>query len=185
MGAFFGLYRVWIYAAIIAAVLGWGTYEWHSIKTGYIEQGRSEQLKLDQAEVDKKAAEAQKILIAETAKAKEETKTLQDLKDKLEIKNVENTAALAGLERRLRILAGPAGQLRDPNAGKCGVSSPLTKAGDTTTASSSGSDAAQTDGLLSTELTELLLSQASEADNVNNAYAACKPYAQKLRDVLQ
>lgn len=97
-----------------------------------------------------------------------------------EKKDADNQKTVAGLTGQLRAeRARTGGRMLDPNATAC----PATSAA---VAPEPGpgrgpADAGQTGGLLSAELTELLLELTQSADEINIAYASCREDSLKLR----
>ncbi|MBK5203879.1 MAG: hypothetical protein JJD98_00270 [Polaromonas sp.] len=125
-------------------------------------------------------AEATRLLAAETEKVEATQKQLE-----LALLTQEKTDALNqqksdGMADRLRRLAAAAdGRLRDP-AG-CGRSSSSPSGQAAATATDRADNDPQASGLLSTDLSRLLLDQAKTADAVNLAYASCRADAFAVR----
>jgi len=145
---------------------------------------RAEQKELDQKEVDAVKAEARQTLDKERAKVAEQDQALRDMKDQQELLDDKHQEKVADLKTQLARIAGPAQRLRDPNAAKdsgCRNSGGSATKDLTATASLGSGGAAQTGGLLSAELTRLLLQLTKEADDINNAYASCRADGQAVR----
>lgn len=96
---------------------------------------------------------------------------LQQVKNEREVKDAENQKKISVLSDRIRV----AGRLRDPNATAC----PGTK--NTGSSDSSATNRAETGGLLSMQLTDLLARVLRESDEINNAYASCRADAYTIR----
>jgi hypothetical protein len=126
-------------------------------------------------------AEAAGTLATETAKTQAAERGLADFKNQREIQDAKNRTTVAGLERRLRDAAGPAGRLRDPNAAGCGPSGGGAQGEVAASPSGGATDVAQAGGLFSAGATELLQRLTREADEVNLAYASCRADALNTR----
>jgi hypothetical protein len=99
-----------------------------------------------------------------------------------EKKDAENDKIIADQNRRLRALAAasPGGRLRDPNAGRgCGRAGAEGNAA--ATPRSSEEHPAEVGGLLSKELSGLLLRLTGEADDINAAYESARADAMMCR----
>lgn len=163
--------------AVLAAVLaaaGWG---WYSGQISDAEaRGASAQREVDQKATDKIKADAAALLADETAKTAAIEKSLREFKTKQEIKDVEATKFTAKQNARIAGLVNANGQLRDPFATSgCGVRSSGAQAQAGASPSNSGNDSAQTQGLLSAEFSRFVRTKLAEADEINNAYASCRP----------
>jgi hypothetical protein len=137
------------------------------------------------AAIDKQKAKAGQLLQAETDRANAARAKLIELKNEREKQDVENKSTIAALAVRLRAAAGPAARLRDPHAAGCGGGGGGAPAADPARAGGGAADGATDAGLLSKELTEFLLSQAADADQVNLAYISCRADALTMRQVLR
>jgi hypothetical protein len=158
-------------AALIAAMLLYGHRQ-------YV-LGVSHTTDKYEAALQKQKAEASELLSSETAKVLSITQALQIATQKQELQDARNKTTIDNLADRLRTAAGPAGRLRDPNAG-CNSSGPASEV-----ASAAGDRAdhsPQAGGLLSKQLSGLLLKLTDEADEVNNAYIACRSDAYTVRN---
>jgi crotonobetainyl-CoA:carnitine CoA-transferase CaiB-like acyl-CoA transferase len=167
-----------LYAAFIGALL-LGYNAWADHQQG-IGEARAN-TKWQQA-TDKLKTEARDKLAAETAKADKATDELRKFKDAQELKDAQARKTVADLRQRLA--AVPGGRLRDPNAPGCGSGGSGPQAKDSPGTQHSDPDGTQAGGLLSAELTGLLQRLQSEADEINIAYAACRPDARALRQQL-
>ena len=161
------------FAAIVAAVLGYGHYQYRkgvTITTATYE-----------AALTRQKLEAATTLATETAKVAAVTQRLNDTLHKQEIQDATNQATVAKYQADLRRMADSAGRLRDPNAGRgCSRGSPQ---GDiATSAGDRAGDGAEAGGLLSKELSGLLLKLTAEADEINLAYASCRADTISVRD---
>lgn len=122
---------------------------------------------------------------ADLAKEMLKTKSVEDaMADALrnqEVKDAESQTAIIALSNRIRVLAGPAVQLRDPNAAGCGGSRSSPAPETFASASAGPGDGAETGGLLSTQLTGLLQQLTQEADAINAAYTSCRADSFEVR----
>lgn len=125
--------------------------------------------------------EAAALLKAETDKVNAANARLQQFKDERELTDAKHNATVATLAGRLRVLAGASGQLRDPHASACRERGPGPEPDAAAAASPGADDAAETDGLLSAQLSGLLRRLTHEADEINNAFASCKADADAVR----
>ncbi|MES2415088.1 MAG: hypothetical protein V4614_14875 [Pseudomonadota bacterium] len=126
---------------------------------------------------------AKKLAVATEEKNRAEAE-LRDFKAKQEKNDVENKNVAADYKRLLRDAAGSAGRLRDPNAAGCGPGGDNVQGQGGTSNGNRAEDGAKTGGLLSKELSGLLQRLFSEADDINNAYASCRPDSLNLRAVI-
>lgn len=169
--------------ALLLAVLGFGYGPWAAHQQGIGEQRATTAYN---TAIDQQKAAAATLLATETAKAAKAAQALTDFKTDREKQDVENKSAIDMLAARLRAAAGAAGRLRDPNAiAGCGGGGGGAPAADPTRAGSGAGDGATDSGFLSKQLTEFLLSQAADADQVNLAYTSCRIDALNLREVLR
>lgn len=167
--------------ALLLAVLGFGYGSWATRQQG-IGETRATATYNQAIQVQKETAG--RLLATETQKAAAATKALHDSKAQREIDDAENARAVAALAGRLRA-AGAAGRLWDPHAAECGRGGGGATGADPARASGGAADAAEAGGLLSSDLTGLLFSQAKAADDLNVAYASCRLDAFNLREVLK
>lgn len=137
--------------------------------------------------IDQQKIDAGATLARETGKTREAEQALQAFKNQQEIRDAENKTIASGLAAQLRAAAGTAGRLRDPNASPagCGGGGSGTPGTDPARAGGGAGDTSEAGGLLSADLTELLLSQAKAADDINVAYTSCRADAFNLRGVLR
>lgn len=135
--------------------------------------------------IDRQKIEAGTVLAGETAKVRTAELALRKFKDEQEIKDAENKLVVSGLAQRLRAAAGPTGRLRDPHAARCGHGGGSAPGADPASAGGRAADPAEAGGLLSADLTGLLLSQAKAADDINVAYASCRADSFAMREVLK
>ena len=165
---------------LVASFLLWAN---HEQRVG--EQRATVRYELAIGEQKTRAATA---LALETAKVNTATKALNDFKADRELQDAKNKITVVGLERRLAALAGPTGRLRDPNAladagcGRGGGGAPGAAPAGAGDRAGNDADGA---GLLSKELSGLLLRQSKIADAINLAYASCRPDAINLREALK
>jgi hypothetical protein len=173
-------YRLYVEIALVVAIAGGATYAVHH----YGNKRAVAQYELDQAAVNKQKAEASAQLAAATAKVRATESALAAFKDKQEITDANNRELTQAQERRLVAIAGPAGRLRDPYAGRGGGSGGA--AGQAPASAGGGAaDAAESPGLLSKEASRFFLELAAEADEINNAYASCRADALNLRAAVR
>lgn len=171
----------WVKALVISLLLAGLVAACHHRDNGLREEGAAAQKAIDQAEADKLKAEAVLALATETQRVADAEKALRAAKDQQEITDAKNRNTVASLQTRLRDLA-PAGRLRDPNqTGGCREGSGGPHNAVAATPSDRPDDGAAAGGLLSPELTRLLLDQADKADALNMAYAACRADGVLLR----
>lgn len=158
-----------IAAAGVVGLLGFGYLEWRDVqreagaapykaKLATLQQQADDKLK---AERERVAAIEQRMQADQLAQTK---------------KDADNGKVIADLGRQLR----DAGRLRDPGAttgrGGCGADRDVTPG-----AAPGADDDPQGPGLLSAELSNLLRTQAAEADAINIAYASCRADALSIR----
>lgn len=172
----------WLFIGGLLAALWLGYGAWAAHQQGI---GEARATTTYNTAIDKQKREAGQLLQAETERANAATNKLIEWKTEQEKQDAENQSAIADLAGRLRVAAGAAGRLRDPHAAGCGGGGGDTNAADPARAGGGAADAAQTGGLLSADLTELLLSQAKIADGINVAYTSCRLDALNLREVLR
>jgi len=125
---------------------------------------------------DQKEA-AQKMLDEERAKKEAAEKALADLKAEQEKKDETN-------KKTVEVMAGKlvaAGRLRDPNADRCGGGGGNRASEAPAPTPSGDGDKAETGGLLSVQLTQLLSRVLRESDDINVAYASCRADSMKVR----
>lgn len=137
------------------------------------------------AAIKQQKTAAGELLAAETGKANTATAALNAFKLQREKDDAQNKSTIADLAVRLRTVAGPAGRLRDPNATGCGGGSSGAPGADPARAGGGAADAAETGGLFSAGATELFQRLTREADDINNAYASCRPDTLNIRRLLQ
>jgi hypothetical protein len=167
-----------IYLGIVAAlVLGYFAWEKH-IRN----DERGKVVAEYNLKIDEQKTEARTLLIAESAKVDAANRALRDFKDNQENEDAINGKTISLLADKLHILAATSGGLlRDPNAKGCWNGSSGAQSTTTTSTSSGAADVAQGAGVLSADLSRLLLRQASIADEVNLAYISCRADAINLR----
>jgi hypothetical protein len=136
------------------------------------------------AAINQQKETAATLLATETDKARAAESALQAAKNNQEVQDAAHQKTVAGLSARLRKLAGPAGRLRDPNAAGCGCGGGGATGPTTPAPGDRADDSAQSAGLLSAELTELLQRLAREADDINAAYSSCRGDAFAVRQYL-
>lgn len=174
----------WIlYAALCAALAGgyayWAHHEREAGAAPYIAQ-----LATLNAAITAQKAQAQKTLQAETAKTDATMRQL-DLALKTQESNDErNKQETHRMALRLAGLAAhDGGRLRDP-AG-CGRGSGGTSSASAAATQGGARNRPDADGLLSVQLSQLLLSLTASADAINDAYQSCRAWAQAASDALK
>jgi hypothetical protein len=136
---------------------------------------------VEQEAKDKVVAQELKLktdaaLLAANNKAIELERKWQALTDQQNLKDTQNEKIATANSARVRA-AESHGRLRDPNATPC--SSGESKAA--SSPSDSSADGAQTTGLLSVPITDLLERALREADAINDAYSSCRAQAIGIR----
>jgi hypothetical protein len=171
----------WLLLLAAVAALGVGYLAW----ADHIGNVREEKV-VARYEKQIKAQKAQAILdlATETAKTQAAERGLAEFKNQREITDAKNRTTVAGLERRLRNAAGPAGRLRDPNQAGCGSGSGGAKDPAAASPVNRAADPAEAGGLFSAGATELLQRLTREADEINMAYSSCRADALSLRMTL-
>lgn len=133
--------------------------------------------------LDKQKGEAAATLAQETAKASAAEKKLNDFKNQQEVKDAAAAKANLDQANRLRDLAGPIGRLRDPYAPTgCGGCREDSEGESAAAANAGAKHPPQAGGLLSGQLTALLLELTASADAINAAYASCRADAYSVRE---
>jgi hypothetical protein len=136
-----------------------------------------------EAAILKQQVVAAKRLAEEVSYSQRIERALGDAQRNIEELGNERIKVAAEHEKRLAMAAGlNGGRLRDPNAAGCGGGG--AKAPATPVAGPGAVDAAQAPGLLSAQLSGLLLRLQRDADSINDAYAVCRPDAINLREQL-
>lgn len=119
--------------------------------------------------------QAAQLLATETTRANEAERRARELIAQQEKNDASNLKTIGTLAARLRALAGPDGRLRDPNVGAgCGGGGSGPAGAPAAAPADRPADPAQTGGLLSAELSELLRARLTEADEINLAYTSCR-----------
>lgn len=176
----------WLYRVLaIAALTGllWLGYEtWAAHQQGI---GEARATARYNTAIDQQKAQAGQLLRVETDRANAATAKLIELKTEREKKDVENQSTIDRLAARLRVAVGPVGRLRDPNAAGCGGGGGGAPGAYPAIASGGAADAAEAGGLFSAGATELFQRLTLEADEINIAYASCRPDSFNLREVLK
>ena len=160
----------------VALWLGYGAWEGHQQAVG---EARATQRY--NAAIEAQKADAARLLAAQTARVAAREQALQDLKNQQEVQDGKNQRTIDGLGRRLRGMAGAAGRLRDANADGCGIGGGSAAGQVAADAGDRPADGAEAGGLLSEELSGLLIRLTGEADAINAAYASCRADAQAVR----
>ncbi|MES2187942.1 MAG: hypothetical protein V4505_25550 [Pseudomonadota bacterium] len=136
---------------------------------------------------DAQKAQADRQLLAANKRADAAEGLLNAARATIDEQDFRYGTANASAGTALATLAGRAsGRLRDPNAtpavARCGSGSGGQGVPGDAGAGHRDGDGAETGGLLSKELSGLLRARLDEADDINRAYAACRPDARALRN---
>lgn len=159
-------------AALVAGYFGWQTHQ-RSI-------GAEAQRLVDAQAIQDQKNEAARILAAETAKVAATEKTLRAFVSAQEVQSVKDQRVAADLGRQLRA-ATIDGRLHDPFA-RSGDCSAAADSGTAAPPGDSAGDPAPPGGLLSAELTGLLQRLTAEADELSNAYTACRAWSVEVKE---
>jgi hypothetical protein len=135
----------------------------------------------DQEAAEALKAQAAATLATETEKTRNAEQALQTLTNAQNLKDADHEKIVADLSSRLRVAAGPAGRLRDPNAVGCGAGGGGTPGEVAPAPGGRPADLAEAGGLLSADLSGLLQRLQLEADTINVAYASCRADAYAVR----
>lgn len=177
------------WAYVMAAMLAGWLYTGYRL--GAVKDERNEAEKLYAAlvlDVEKQKTTAATTLSKETQKVADAQAELTTLRAEQETKDYQNAKDRSELEGKLRAAtAANGGRLRDPNAtpAQCRSSGGSANAQSPAPANGGAANPAETDGVLSTQLTGLLRKLTLEADEINDAYIACKPDGEALRKKLR
>ncbi len=163
------------FIVLAGAMLGYGHWQYS--------RGVKATTDVYEAALSKQKAAAAITLSGETMKVLESERKYNNLKSLQESKDVDHQTIVSDLGNKLRIANGAAVRLRDPNAApgcRLGSSSPQSPA--TPAPSISAENSTETGGLLSVQLSDLLVRLLREADEGNNAYISCRSDAYTVRD---
>lgn len=171
--------------ALLAALGGAvGAWNWHG--QAEYHRGYDAATLVANSKLDAQAIEAGKKLAAAQKERDAVRDDFQKFKDTQELKDEQNKKTSAAAARQLADLAGTNKRLRDPNAtpgcrngGGAGAQTAGDGSGDR------ADDRAEASGLLSEQLSGLLLARIKEADAINDAYASCRPYAMKAQGIAR
>lgn len=162
-------------AAIVAAVLGYGHRQYNK---GYQIATTEANTKIDRQKLDAAAT-----LAAQVTKTHAAEQALQDFINRQEKQDALYKKTVSDLSDRLRVAAGSTGRLRDPNAAPgCRLGSGSATSQSTAAPSAGADDGTEAGGLFSVGATELFTRLTREADEINAAYASCRPYAIKVSE---
>lgn len=134
-----------------------------------------------QAQIEGSKRAAADRLALEIQKTRRAEEALQTAKNTQELKDANHQKTVESLSDRLRALAHSSGRLRDPHATGCGAGGGGSQGQPPAAPGDRPSDPAEAGGLLSKQLTEFLLGQAADADQLNNAYLACRADSMNIR----
>lgn len=177
VAALLGIVPGWLYALIVAALVLTNCASHTRLQRAQTAeaQAREETARLRADHATALGAETAKVLAAERA-----LNVAVQAQEKKDAAAKETIADLrAGLRANSRA-AGGAG-LRDPFAAGCRDATAHPGAAG---AGPGADDTGQIGRLVSVELEEFLLQQASEADDINAAYASCREDAMSVRQIL-
>ena len=170
------------YRWLLAVGLSVGLWLGYEAWAGYEQAvGEARATKRYNAAIEAQKADAARSLAALTVRVAAREQALQDLKNLQEVQDGKNQRTIDDLGRRLRGMAGAAGRLRDANAAGCWSGSGSAAGQAAANSGDRPADGAETGGLLSEELSGLLIRLAGEADAINVAYASCRADAQAVR----
>lgn len=130
--------------------------------------------------------QAAKVLADAVAKNNKLISDLNKLKATQEVQDEKNKSTVATQKRRIDGLVDQLGRLRDPHAqvARCGDGSNPTVFDPSGTTGDSPGNGAYAPGLLSVEFSRLFRGHDELCDDINNAFASCKAYAIKARELL-
>jgi hypothetical protein len=169
-------------SGLLAALwLGYGAWAAHQQGIGEARATARYSVAIDRQKLDAGAA-----LAKETGKTRVAEQALQAFKNQQETNDAKNKLVLGTLAAQLRVAAGPAARLRDPNAAAgCGGGGGGAPGADPARAGGGAEDGAEAGGLFSAEASGLFQQLTREADEVNVAYASCHADSFNLREVLK
>lgn len=175
-----GLLFQGIAAAVVVGAVTAGYFSWRTVQRDI---GAQAQYEVDRAAMEQLKVDARVKLDEATARRDAAEQALVAAKNKQEIADAKNKATNAALATKLATMSASAGgRLRDPNADVgCGGGGGDSTRPPTATAGDSHDDGAETGGLLSVQLSDLLRERLREADEINIAYAACRADALHIR----
>ena len=151
--------------ALVAMTLGYGHYQYgNGVKATKL---------VYEAALDKQKEQAAQQYAQALVDVAAATKELNDFRNAQELKDESNQLVNNNLAARLRRASGDADRLRDPNQPGCGIGSGSAPDTAPATPTDRADNAAQTGGLLSVQLSELLRQRFFEADEINAAYMSC------------
>lgn len=174
-----------VWAIALALALGYSTVMHHERDTAVsarnVVKAMYEQLTTKVIRQKNEAAALLKKLTAERDALQVQLNTATEAQRK---KDAENAKTIADQKRRLADLnAAGGGRLRDPNAGR-GCSCPGAQGATEAPAASGAGHPAEAGGLLSKELSGLLLRLTGEADDINAAYESARADALICRQAM-
>lgn len=163
--------------ALLAAVLGYGEFRAHNAAQAEAQRWELATTKLK--------ADAREKLAAETRRVLDLERRLAAMTLDLEAEHAQRKALSDDFAAQLRAAAARhGGRLRDPHATGCRGGGGRTPAPDPAGAERSTEGGAETGGLLSIELTQLLQRLQRESDEINDAYAQCRPWALNVESTI-
>lgn len=174
--------------ALLVGLVGKLYTSYQNQLTQQYSRGLEAQKAVDQIAINELHLKMSGQLIVATAAATSVTLALSKFQNERNIADATATQKITALNRRLSDLA-TAGRLRDPNAGG-GTNQGGSGSADANSirqpgANSGDANPAEGAGLLSKELSQLLLVRTSEADEINQAYDSCRKDARFLRETWE
>jgi len=167
----------WLLLLALCAALGIGYIAWAKHQQGI---GEARATARYEAALTKQKDEAAELLASETAKVQAAESELLKLHFGGELRDRTNEKTIVILADKLHRL----GRLRDPGFAGCGQGSGSTQGANPASADSGTADASDGAGLLSERASDFLRQQTRLADQINNAYTACRADALSLRMTL-
>lgn len=174
--------------ALLVGLLGKLYTSYQNQLTQQYSRGLEAQKAVDQIAINELHLKMSGQLAAATAAATSVTLALSNFHHQRNLADVTATQTIKALKGKLADLT-VAGRLRDPNAGS-GTNQGGSNSADADSlkrpgAGSGDANPAQAGGLLSKQLSELLLIRTSEADEINLAYDSCRKDARNLRETWE
>jgi hypothetical protein len=179
----------WAWALALAGALGFGWWQYDEKRDFEVDLAGA-RLDLSRVETDlsNQKLTATRQLLDETRRANNAELKLQAARDEAQRLGAESAQTSKSLSLALADLArAKSGRLRDPNvtATRCGGSGNSAKAAASIATIDRTENPAETTGLLSPQLTQLLRTEADANDGINDAYAACRAYTIEVNEIVK
>lgn len=176
---------VWAIALLLA--MSWGGVMHHERDSAVQEADEAKgALTVVRGMIKEQKRQAAVLLAILTAEVKAAQSALDEFSRNQEKADANKRAIIADQARRLTALAaGNGGKLRDPNATGCGGGGAGPQGPSAPGAVAGAADVTQAPGLLSAQLSGLLLRLTGEADDINAAYESCRADALTVRKFLE